>query len=1121
MASIALLNTASFAQFLQDGIDKPPYRLKGGRFTLMHDDEIVGFAAPPEGSSTDHLVGWTFYPDENLNLSTTKLATSGLKVSTDNVYFGLPATATGRMHTKDNDEIFVVYADPDRNVQLYVLDPATGNSWATAVPGAKLTLGWGYGIGNYIDCATGDVDGDGVDEVVVAYHGGTATGINVFIVVLRWNSDTEKFVSSGTYNTNWQLEYEKNLAVTTADVDGDGNDEIAVAIENYNYDTTILLYNVKVNTPEFMDHLTIPSASGANINALDIAAGDLDGDGNDELTSISSSHQLAVIDVVDSKLILIAKTGVHTTPSLWLDNHIAVADLDMDGNEEAVTASNYGGHVALRVFDFDQDLAFHSKYSQNYDLGIFQAHYNVASVDVALGNFDGKQDIDLEAAVVVRSMEQHGTFPNFYLWPDYRIVIFDVTADLGLKKKKTFSYNIDQTNIFLSDAISPKLVVATGDFDGDSVILGEPDHWVIQDHPDFSAVIAEPPKHIDYIKETEEGSPTELNVSRKGGAPDTTDATFFTKYEYTKETDTETTDKSGTDYDWGVKTEVEIERDFGIPKIGEVKAKIDASAGHDYDKKKEEWNSVYQKTEVGKELKAINDDYLVYRSKNIHVWRYPIIGETEVETEDGKKGQLYMQMTFPSDKVTYNIEGRTVEWYQPVHESGNIFSYPWDKSQIENLGDIKTVNNTFATGGNEATFFIDWTNAGTDGVEVSTEKKVGVDASVSLGGEILKAKTQVKVKGHYDKTWSSLHTSETTNSQSHGISIFKCPFDDSYAYQFSPFIYENSKLGVLQVDYTVDPLATTAKDWWNLNYKQLPDLALNLPSRWHSADGVDWEFNKGGLSFQKMKGLFFLDSDGKPFGYSIEEGKPVTVKARVYNYSFVDVSDVEVKIEGQYDECNATKTDNRFKIDTVTIPSIQGFENASNNPNWKYAEVVFDTTGRAEKYYCFWVTVDPADKIQEMANHDNGDTYENNKGYFGITLYVTAQSGSTGSIPEGDLFHEVIISNDAPVEGEAVLITANVYAADRDFSHVSVYFYDDDPDEGGKLFDIELIPYIVAGGSYTVSVPYKTYGKVGTHEIYVVIDKKIGEHTYTNNTDVRIITVQEKSWKDEVIDRLR
>ena len=431
------------------------------------------------------------------------------------------------------------------------------------------------------------------------------------------------------------------------------------------------------------------------------------------------------------------------------------------------------------------------------------------------------------------------------------------------------------------------------------------------------------------------------------------------------------------------------------------------------------------------------------------------------------------------------------------------------------------MNNTFATGGNEATFFIDWTNAGTDGVEVSTEKKVGVDASVSLGGEILKAKTQVKVKGHYDKTWSSLHTSETTNSQSHGISIFKCPFDDSYAYQFSPFIYENSKLGVLQVDYTVDPLATTAKDWWNLNYKQLPDLALNLPSRWHSADGVDWEFNKGGLSFQKMKGLFFLDSDGKPFGYSIEEGKPVTVKARVYNYSFVDVSDVEVKIEGQYDECNATKTDNRFKIDTVTIPSIQGFENASNNPNWKYAEVVFDTTGRAEKYYCFWVTVDPADKIQEMANHDNGDTYENNKGYFGITLYVTAQSGSTGSIPEGDLFHEVIISNDAPVEGEAVLITANVYAADRDFSHVSVYFYDDDPDEGGKLFDIELIPYIVAGGSYTVSVPYKTYGKVGTHEIYVVIDKKIGEHTYTNNTDVRIITVQEKSWKDEVIDRLR
>jgi hypothetical protein len=814
----------------------------------------------------------------------------------------------------------------------------------------------------------------------------------------------------------------------------------------------------------------------------------------------------------------------------YIDNHIATGDLDGDGDDEAVvgfqawTTQNYFDRVGLSVFDFDNNLDMTKRYSEYvvYDVRKTE-EYAPVGFDVFLGNFDAKidstqGDIGMEVALVYRTSEGINQSTSYGA---FRIQIYDATAGLGLTKKT--EQTIVQNDIVLQNFDqygSQKVVVATGDFDGDSVAVGEPDHLVIEGHRDFSAVIAEPPKHIDYIKETEGGSPTELNVSRKGGAPDTTDATFYTEYKDKKETDIETKDKSGTDYDWGVQTDVEIERDFGIPKIGGVKAKIEASAGYDYDKKKEEWNSVYGSTTVGKELKAINDDYLVYRSKNIHVWRYPIIGETEVETKDGKKGQLYIQMTFPSDKKTYNIEGRTAEWYQPVHESGNIFSYPWDKSQIENLGDIKTVPNTFATGGNEATFFIDWTNAGTNGTEVSTEKKVDVDASVSLGGEILEAKTQVKVKGHYDKTWSSLHTSETTNSQSHGISVYKCPFDDSYAYQFSPFIYENSKLGVLQVDYTVGPLATTAASWWNLNYNQSPDLALNLPFRWHSANGVDWEFNEGGTNLHMMKGLFFLDSDEKPFGYSIEEGEPVTVKARVYNYSFRDASDVKVKIEGQYDECNATKTDNRFEIDTVTIPSIQGFGNASYNPNWKYAEVVFDT-GRAGKYYCFWVTVDPDDNITEMADHDNGDTYENNKGYFGIPLYVTAQSGSTGPIPEGDMFHEVIISDDAPVEGEAVLITANVYAADRDFRHVDVYFYDGDPDEGGKLFDIELIPYIVAGGSYTVRVPYNTYGKIGAREIYIVIEGKIGEHTYTNNTDSRVITVQEKPWRDEVIDLLK
>ena len=672
-----------------------------------------------------------------------------------------------------------------------------------------------------------------------------------------------------------------------------------------------------------------------------------------------------------------------------------------------------------------------------------------------------------------------------------------MTGDLDLTKKKEETIVQNYTLNPAGQYSTQKVVVAVGDFDNDSVALGEPDHWVIQGHHDFSAIIAEPPKHIDYIEDND-GVLCELNVSRK--------SSFYVKYEDKNSIEITTTDKSGTDYGWGVETEVEIEKDFGIPKIGGVKTKIEASAGYDYSNNQETWNKDYQSTEVGTELTAVNDDYIVYRGKNIHVWRYPIIGETNVETEDGNTGQLYLQMSFPSDMSKYNLEGRTVEWYQPVHENGNLFSYPWDTSLIDNLGDIKTEISTFATGSNDATFYVKWENAGETGVEVSTTKKVSVDTSVSVSGEILNAETTIKVKGHYDKTWSSLESSETKNSQSQGITLSKCTLNDNYAYQFTPLIYENSKLGVLQVGHTVDPLAAGV-EWWNSSYQQLPDLALNLPYRWESSDGVEWEFNEGGLNLQKMKGLFFLDSDEKPFGFSIEDGEPVTIKARVYNYSFRDVDNVDVKIEAQVSTDNAN-WGARFEVGTASIPSIPGFQNSYNKANWKYAEVTFDTTAKAGKYYRFWVTVDPDNTIQEITGHDTGEKYANNEGRFGIPLFIEAKSALAIPLSDGDLFHEeIILSTENPIEGKKVMISGTVSAMERDFRHVSVYFYDGNPDEGGKLFDTELIPYIVAGGSYAVSVPYKTHGKKGTHEIHVVIDRKIGEHTHTNNTAMSLLTL--------------
>jgi len=1156
MVSITLFNTVSLAQ-LQAGIDKPPLKMKGGQHIMMHDDEIVGALTPPETFSTAKLRGWMFYPDGSFNLTTQSLPDYySLDMATN--YFGVTAVATGRMHTTKNDAIFICMSRPDdfgngHLIGFYEYDPVTGDRGGTWVWEGLDQYGItspdtdGGRTGRYLDCATGDFDGDGRDEVVMAYHGANDHPDLLIVKDNGWDNIFGYELGAHLHETGFTLAHDKSLAVTTGDFDGDGDDEVALAVEDHNLLIAVFLYDVDVKAASISkkDSLWIQDSRHKPYNRLDIASGDLDGDGNDEIVATSSYHRIDLFDV-DADLQLTLKAYSVNSNTSYIDNHITTGDLDGDGDDEAVvgfqtwTTQNYFDQIGLDVFNFDTALNMSKTYGE-WVIHDVSKNDNYAPIgfDVAMGNFDAKiddthiGDIGMEVAVVYRTSEMidgytsHGAF---------RLQIYDGTDNLGLTKKK--EETIIQNDIQNSDQFATqKVVVATGDFDGDSVALGEPDHLVIEGHRDFSAIIAEPPKHIDYIKDNT-GSPGELNVSRKGGAPGTVEPSFYTEYENETGVDVKTTDKSGTDYDWGVETEVEVEKDFGIPKIGEVKTKIEAGAGYDYSKNQEKWNSAYQSIEVGKDLKAVNDDYLVYRTKDINIWRYPVIGETQIQTKDGKKGQLYVQLTVPSDITTKNIEGRLVEWYQPIHENGNIFSYPWDKDQIGNLGEIKTDPNTYATGGNEAEFEVKWKNVTEDGVEVSTEKKVNVDASISVGGEILGADTKVKVKGHYDKTWSSLTSSETTTSKSHGITISKPPLDGNYAYEFSPFIFENSELGVLQVDYTVDPLGTDTSIWWSgvtepdrpvSGYGEKPDLALNLPNRWKTTDNVEWEFNEGSYNLQMMKGLFFFDSDGKPFGYSIEEKKPVTVKARIYNYSFVDVADdVAVKIEAQ--EKTGDTWGDRFEVGTATIPSIEGssikgFMSSSASPpapNWEYASVTFDTTGRAGKYYQFWVTIDPDDKIDELTGHDNEEEYENNEGYFGIPLYVEETSGTGPSPSEGDLFHEeMFLSDDTPQEDEEIMVSSRISAMERDFRHVTVDFYDGDPDEGGELFDIELIPYIAANSSYLVSVPWKTHGKVGTHEIYVVINGKIGEQTIENNTDSRVLTIQKKSWRDEVIDRLR
>lgn len=636
-------------------------------------------------------------------------------------------------------------------------------------------------------------------------------------------------------------------------------------------------------------------------------------------------------------------------------------------------------------------------------------------------------------------------------------------------------------------------------------------------------IIAEPPKHIDYIKDAQ-GNLVELDVSRFPGR----DYPFMTGFTDSQQQQITTTTKSQSDWNLGVKVSEDVKMSFGIPLIEQTKVNISAAVGYTYDHHSAEMNKDYHSVEMGKGLQATGDDYVVARIMNVHVWRYPVIGQT-VEDEDGNEGQLYVQITLPSDETTGNFHGTDVEWYQPVHENGNIFSYPWLLDQIEELsqGQILTDLQSFTTGAGSFTFYVSWTGVTEEGKETSSSNKLTEDASITVEEKIWRVfDSTTTVKQHYDQTWASLSTSQTQLSKSQGISITMPELKKGYSYEFTPLIYSPGveeitqdsttitiPTGALKVDFMVDPTATSAAEWWQYlsGYGDNTDLALNLPNRWVSDDGGNtWRFNEGAYNLNMMKGLYLLDADGEEFGYFINDGEQVTVKVRVYDYSFVDAQQVKVRFEAQESTDNKNWGE-RFEIGTYTIPTIFGFQNAHGRQNWEYADVTFDTSGKAGNFYRFWITVDPDDEIAELEGHDLGEKYSNNEGYFGLPLAVVSDD-SLAQMSACNLFFKtssqaIHFSNEHPYDGETVMLSLAVGADGGNAGHVLVCFYDGNPDDGGEPFDMELIPFIHDGGSYHLLVPWDTYGKVGEHQIYAVIHGQLAETDTTNNIAVATIEV--------------
>jgi len=183
--------------------------------------------------------------------------------------------------------------------------------------------------------AMGDVDGDGVDEIITGPGPGGGPQIMVFEVDGTLVKQFFAYSSSDT----------QGIFVAAGDTDGDGVDEIIVSPEAGG-NGEVRWFEMNGEQDGFI------KPYGENPVSLRVASGDTDGDGVDEIiVGTGSGHQPTVSIFTGTGTFVDSFEAYATTYDKGI--YVEAGDLDGDGVDEIVTGTDYGGGPHVRVFKSD------------------------------------------------------------------------------------------------------------------------------------------------------------------------------------------------------------------------------------------------------------------------------------------------------------------------------------------------------------------------------------------------------------------------------------------------------------------------------------------------------------------------------------------------------------------------------------------------------------------------------------------------------------------------------------------------------------------------------------------------------------------------------------------------
>ena len=452
--------------------------------------------------------------------------------------------------------------------------------------------------------------------------------------------------------------------------------------------------------------------------------------------------------------------------------------------------------------------------------------------------------------------------------------------------------------------------LAPSDMQGRSLRLGTPTIVRIPTQTQPDLVLAIPPMHIDYIAPndstltadnkdsggcTDKSTPCVVNLSVIPSEPPSQGQGFASSFNFTSSSNTSSKRSSATS--WGVSTKITVGQTISYTDgLDKTKAGIKNTTkiGHDGTVKKT--YGTYAGTTQSLSATTGLSDYLYFTQKAMNVYYYPVLGCDSAGANncwvDGQKVPMYVQFSVP-DQVRYSdIDGLTQDWYQPVHEPANVFSYPWSLAQLqtrytEQITPLTGPATCMATGTSSSSYSTQWSSGHNQDSSIGTATSFSNELSMSYSSSSSAFGVGGKFSFGLDLAASTslntLNESSTSMSTSKAISVNIPQF--GYAakccnYAFGGYVFglkntenpaaedactegqtpekdgctavnnpDNGKpidiagTGPIFVGFLADPVSgvdTNNTDlhcsgsdiWWQTVYTK-PDVALNHPGRWN------------------------------------------------------------------------------------------------------------------------------------------------------------------------------------------------------------------------------------------------------------------------------------------------